>query len=62
MAALGDRAMSEFLSMGGYGAFVWPCFGLAAIVLIWNVVAARRMHAVGRLKALRIRDAGKGQS
>jgi heme exporter protein CcmD len=37
--------MSNFLDMGGYGVYVWPCFALAAIVLAWNVVAARRLHA-----------------
>ena len=26
--------MTEFLAMGGYGAFIWPCYGLAALVLL----------------------------
>ena len=26
--------MSDFLAMGGYGAYVWPAFGFAAIVLL----------------------------
>ena len=25
--------MAEFLRMGGYAAYVWPSFGLAALVL-----------------------------
>jgi heme exporter protein D len=25
--------MSEFLDMGGYAAFVWPSYGLVALVL-----------------------------
>ena len=54
--------MSEFLSMGGYGAFVWPCFLLTGVVLIWNVVAARRLHSAARSKALRRSDIGKGSS
>jgi heme exporter protein CcmD len=45
--------MSAFLAMGGYGAFVWPCFALAAAVLAWNVHSARRLHAVARQQALR---------
>jgi heme exporter protein CcmD len=45
--------MSGFLAMGGYGAFVWPCFALAAVVLAWNVHAARRLHALAREQALR---------
>ena len=40
--------MSEFLSMGGYGAFVWPCFLLAAVVLAWNVIAAHRLLDAAR--------------
>ncbi len=26
-------AMNEFLSMGGYAAFVWPALGLSALVM-----------------------------
>ena len=26
--------LNEFLAMGGYGAFVWPSFGLTAAVLV----------------------------
>ena len=51
--------MSDFLHMGGYGAFVWPCFVLAGIVLAWNVAAARKLHAEARERVLR-RAAGKG--
>lgn len=53
--------MSEFLQMGGYGAFVWPCFALAAVVLVWNVAAARRLHAAAAERALRRAAAVKGQ-
>lgn len=28
--------------MGGYGAFVWPAFGLTALVMIWLLVATLR--------------------
>lgn len=37
--------MQEFLYMGGYGRYVWSAFGLTALVLIWNWVAARRAYA-----------------
>lgn len=52
--------MSEFLHMGGYGAFVWPCFALAATVLAWNIGAARRRHARARERALRRAAVGQG--
>ncbi|MFN3920560.1 MAG: heme exporter protein CcmD [Methylohalobius sp.] len=33
---------SEFLAMGGYGAYVWSAYGLAAAVLLWNLIVAWR--------------------
>lgn len=54
--------MSEFLHMGGYAAFVWPCMGLAVVVLGWNVYAARRLHTLARERALRRAAVGKGAS
>ena len=33
--------MTEFLAMGGYGAYVWSAFALSALVLVLNVVSAR---------------------
>ena len=52
--------MSEFLRMGGYAAYVWPCFALAAAVLAWNVVAARRLHKDACDRARRRVVAGQG--
>ena len=52
--------MSEFLYMGGYAAFVWPCMALAVVVLGWNVYAARRLHALARERAFPRAAAGKG--
>jgi heme exporter protein CcmD len=54
--------MSDLLRMGGYAAYVWPCFLLAAAVLAWNVVAARRLHAQARANALKRAGAAKGAS
>ena len=31
--------MTEFLHMGGYATFVWTSYGLAAVVLIANIIA-----------------------
>ena len=52
--------MSELLHMGGYAAYVWPCFGLAAAVLAWNILSARRLHAAARERALRRTAEGQG--
>jgi heme exporter protein CcmD len=45
--------------MGGYGAFVWPCFALAAIVLVWNAIADRRLLAAAKRGAMRRRGEGR---
>ena len=52
--------MSGYFSMGGYAALIWPCFLLTAIVLVWNVIAARRLHDAARNKVLRRASAAKG--
>ena len=36
--------MAEFFYMGGYAAFVWPSYGLAALVLWLNWYLPRRQH------------------
>ena len=40
---------SEFFNMGGYGLYVWGSYGMAALVLAFNVLAAcRRVKSVRR--------------
>lgn len=34
--------MQAFFSMGGYGAYVWPSYGLTAVVLVVLLVASAR--------------------
>ena len=36
--------MSEFFSMGGYAAYVWPSYGLAAILLWLNWYLPKRQQ------------------
>jgi heme exporter protein D len=36
------EALNEFLAMGGYAAFVWPAYGLTAVVMIGIVVSSWR--------------------
>ncbi len=35
-------SVSDFLSMGGYAQFVWPAFGVAAVVMIALLAHSRR--------------------
>ena len=34
--------MGDFFAMGGYGAYVWPAFGITAVVLIGLVAVSLR--------------------
>ena len=35
------KTLSEFLDMGGYGAYVWSSYGLCFAILAWNILSAR---------------------
>ena len=35
-------SITEFLAMGGYGAFIWAAFGLTAVVLIGLLILSLR--------------------
>jgi heme exporter protein CcmD len=45
--------VSEFLSMGGYAVYVWSAYGLTVIVIVWNIIGARRLLARSREEARR---------
>ncbi|MBT8420710.1 MAG: heme exporter protein CcmD [Gammaproteobacteria bacterium] len=34
--------MTEFFHMGGYGAYVWSAYGIALVILLINLIQARR--------------------
>ena len=38
--------MAEFLNMGGYAQFVWPAYGISALVL-----GGLALHVIRKLKA-----------
>jgi heme exporter protein D len=40
--------LQSFLHMGGYAAYVWPAYGITALVMVANVFAARRRLATMR--------------
>lgn len=35
-------SVADFLAMGGYAPYVWPAFGLAAVVLVGLTIASIR--------------------
>ncbi len=36
--------MAEFFNMGGYAFFVWMSYGLAALILILNILIPKWQH------------------
>jgi heme exporter protein D len=34
--------MAEFFSMGGYAAYVWPAYGVAAVILVAMLIVSLR--------------------
>jgi heme exporter protein D len=47
------NAVREFFDMGGYAAYVWPSYVLTLIVVVLNIVWARRLLAKSREEARR---------
>jgi heme exporter protein D len=45
--------LSEFFDMGGYAAYVWPSYVLTLVVVVLNIVWARRLLAKSREEARR---------
>jgi heme exporter protein D len=51
-----NQALQDYLAMGGYAPFIWPAYGVAALVLIaFAIDSWRRVHqattALRRLEA-----------
>ena len=46
--------ISDFLDMGGYAAYVWPAYGLAALVLVALLVASLRSLRAGQRELKRL--------
>lgn len=53
-------AMSAFLDMGGYAAFIWPAYGVTVVVLALNIIWARGSFRRA-LQAARRRIAASGE-
>jgi heme exporter protein D len=47
------KELAEFFDMGGYAAYVWPSYALTLIVVVLNIVWARRLLARSREDARR---------
>jgi heme exporter protein CcmD len=47
------HSLAQFLAMGKYAAYVWPSYGLTLLVVVLNIVWARRLVAQARIEARR---------
>ena len=45
--------LADFFDMGGYAAYVWPSYALTFIVVVLNIVWARRLLVKSREEARR---------
>jgi heme exporter protein D len=52
-------SLQTFLEMGGYAEYVWPAYGLTALVLLWNWWAARRSETEAQTAARRRNELGR---
>ncbi|HER27686.1 MAG TPA: heme exporter protein CcmD [Rhodospirillales bacterium] len=37
------ESIIEYFAMGGYAGYVWPAYGVTAVILVIMLVASRRM-------------------
>ncbi len=58
------ESVAEFLAMGGYAEFVWPSYGLTAVVLVVLLALSRKFmnKNEAELKRLRGGDTEKEDS
>jgi heme exporter protein CcmD len=54
--------LKTFLEMGGYAEYVWPAYGLTALILLWNWWAARRSEAEAQTAAKRRNELARERS
>ncbi len=47
------KALSDFFDMGGYAGYVWPSYVLTFVVVVLNIVWARRLLVRSREEARR---------
>lgn len=48
--------MNDYFAMGGYAVFVWPAYGLSAVVMLGLVVGAWRTLKARERALAKLRD------
>ncbi|MFV1997730.1 MAG: heme exporter protein CcmD [Acidiferrobacterales bacterium] len=52
--------LSEFVSMGGYGFYVWASFGMTALLIVFEIIYLKRQHATNIQRIRRLRNMNNG--
>ena len=55
-------SVSEFFSMGGYGAYVWSSFAMTLVLMVGESIYVKREHAATLKRIKRIVNMNKGQN
>ncbi len=50
------ESAAEFFAMGGYAQFVWPSYGLTAVVLVVLLALSRKFMKSNEAELERLRD------
>lgn len=53
------ESIATFLDMGGYAAFVWPAFGLTAVVMVALAIVSHRAARSAERRFAEIEQAGR---
>ncbi|HVV69277.1 MAG TPA: heme exporter protein CcmD [Gammaproteobacteria bacterium] len=59
MMAANFSGFWNFLHMGGYGVYVWPAYGIVALVLLLQVWQARKVFFRFLIKCRRVNSASQ---
>lgn len=52
--------LTEFVSMGGYGFFVWASFGMTALLIVVEVIYLKRQRATNIQRIRRLKNMNSG--
>jgi len=52
--------LAEFISMGGYGFYVWASFGMTALLIVIEVLYLKRQHTINIQRIRRLKNMNGG--
>lgn len=52
--------LTEFISMGGYGFYVWASFGMTVLLIVIEVIYLKRQHATNIQRIRRLKNISNG--